>query len=422
MHEENVNENKPEEHLSDEEGYVREDEVEEVLDNDNGEEPSGHDMDLDGLQEGETLEIDMSNNSWTYFDKHQDSIFTVLRHPKLPLVASGGGDNTAYLWTTHSQPPKFVGEIEGHKESVISGGFTADGKYLVTTDMSGLVQVHKASKGGEKWVKFGDLEQVDEVLWVSVHPKYLYFAFGALDGSVWVYQIDEASKSLVQLMSGFSHSLECNGGVFVNWENSDENDMTLLTVSEDGSVASWNCFTGALNFKLSPEDEFKGVESPWVSVASYNHMVAIGGRDGQLAIVNNESGKVVFSTKVLENTEDEAELSIEALAWSNAPSVNLLAVGTVSGDMLLFDTLQWRLRRSIQLEDTITKLAFIDNTPFLIGSSMNGKIYKWDARTTEELFVGVGHNMGILDFCIVEGGKKAVTAGDEGVSLVYSLV
>ncbi|PYD07638.1 hypothetical protein DND62_30245, partial [Pseudomonas syringae pv. pisi] len=51
--------------------------------------------------------------------------------------------------------------------------------------------------------------------------------------------------------------------------------------------------------------------------------------------------------------------------------------------------------------------------------SMNGKLYKWDARTGDELFVGVGHNMGVLDFAIADNGKALITAGDEGVSLIF---
>lgn len=398
---------------------------EEVPDDDpNGPIPDDEDDDVDDVNmdlddpNTETLEIDMSNNSWTYFDQHQDSIFTIFKHPTLPMVVTGGGDNTAYLWTTHTQPPRFVGELQGHKESVITGAFTADGKYVITADMNGFIQVHKSSKGGQKWTKFADLEEVEEVLWVTVHPTQpSFFAFGANDGSVWVYQIDESSKSLVQIMSGFNHSLECNGGIFVNVENDQE--ITLVTISEDGTVVNWNAFTGAVTYKLQPHDDFKGVESPWVSIKAYKNVIAIGGRDGQLVIINNDAGKIVHTVKAIEDVEDVSELSIEALSWCQNPQLNVLAVGLVSGDLLLFDTLQWRLRKSIKIDDTITKLEFIDQTPFLAGSSMNGRVYKWDSRTGEELFVGVGHNMGVLDFVVGDEGKSLITAGDEGVSLIF---
>lgn len=397
--------------------YLNLNEVEEEVPEDaNAVVPDDEDeMEMD--EEADTIEIDMSNNSWSYFDQHKDSIFTIFKHPSLPMVATGGGDNTAFLWTTHTQPPRFVGEIQGHKESVITGGFTGDGKFVVTGDMNGFIQVYKSTKGGQKWVKFADLEEVEEVLFVTVHPTLPYFAFGAVDGSVWVYQIDESSKSLVQIMSGFSHSLECNSGMFM--DSKDENDLSLVTISEDGTIVSWNCFTNEINYRLLPQEDFRTVESPWVSMSIYKNVVAVGGRDGQLVIINNDSGKIVHSIKALENVEDVSELSIEALSWCQSPQVNLLAVGLVSGDLLLFDAQQWRVRKSVKVDDAITKLQFLNNTPILVGSCMNGKIYKWDARTGAELFVGVGHNMGVLDFAVLEDGKKLVTAGDEGVALVF---
>lgn len=412
--------------VQEEDEYLNLNEVEEEIAEDDGPAPEEDDeVDAEGdvdmdMDDGntDTIEIDMSNNSWTYFDQHKDSIFTVFSHPLLPMVVSGGGDNTAFLWTTHTQPPRFVGEIQGHKESVITGGFTSDGAYVITGDMNGYIQVHKSTKGGQKWVKFADLEEVEEILWITVHPSLPYFAFGAIDGSVWCYQIDADSKLLVQLMSGFLHSLECNNGIFVNTDKGEE-ELSLVTISEDGTIVNWNCFTGAVNYKLLPHEDFRGVESPWVSVKALNNVIAVGARDGQLAIINNDNGKLVHMVKTLDSVEDVADMSIEALSWCTAPLINLLAVGLVSGDILLFETQQWRVRKTIKVEDTITKLEFLPGSPVLVGSSMNGCIYKWDARTGEELFAGVGHNMGVLDFAITENGQKLVTAGDEGVSLVF---
>ena len=381
-----------------------------------------HDMNVDG--EGENvLEIDLSNNSWTYFDQHEDSVFTITAHPSLPMVVTGAADHKAKLWTTHKQPPTFVSDINGHKESVIAAKFTFNGEFLITGDMAGNIQVTKASKSGEKWDQFGELNEVEEVLWIETHPSLLYFAFGAVDGSVWVYQIDKSSKSLVNIMSGYSHTLDCTGGVFI--ESNDENNLNLVTISEEGSVVSWNCFTSAINYKLQPHVDFKGVESPWVTIQNNKNIIAIGGRNGQLSIINNDSGKVVHSMMTLDGAEDQAELSVEALSWCKAPSLNILAVGLVHGDIFLFDTKLWRLRNSIKVdkhpdyENAITKLQFIGQTPYLVGSSSNGKVYKWDVRTGEQLFVGVGHNMPIFDFAILDNGKKIATAGDEGVSLVF---
>ncbi|ODQ79758.1 hypothetical protein BABINDRAFT_166866 [Babjeviella inositovora NRRL Y-12698] len=391
---------------------------------DDAPEPVDDDSDAEMVDEDEAgeydaegnLTIDMSNNSWGYFDQHSDSIFTVFTHPTLPLAVTGGGDNTAYMWTTHKQPPQMVTELKGHKESVICGGFTFDGEFAVTGDMNGKILIHQLAKKGQQWQLFAELEEVEEVCWIVTHPTQPVFAFGAADGSVWVYQI---TPQLEQIMSGFSHQDVCNGGRFVNVEDLDS--LTLVTISEDGSIVSWNCFTAQTNYKIGPT-ELKGTSPPWVSISlhnSQNNIMAVGSRDGQLAIVNSTNGTILtfFKVIVLKEDQDESEASIEALSWCDVQPI--ITVGLVSGDVMLLDTKTWRARRTISVDDTITKLQFVANSPLLIGSSMNGKIYKWDSRTGEELFVGVGHNMGILDFAVIEGGKKLLTAGDEGVSLVF---
>ncbi|CAM9019919.1 unnamed protein product [Wickerhamomyces anomalus] len=406
--------------------FIGANEVDEVYEGTNEPEPMSEDEDdVEELQndqdqeeqgEGEDkIEIDMSNNSWGYFDKHEDSVFTVFSHPTLPLVVSGGGDNTVYMWTSHSQPPKFVQQIKGHKESIITGAFTGDGEFLITGDMAGKIMIHQSTKRGQVWKLYAELEEIEEIVWISAHPKQPVFAFGGADGSVWVYQI---TPSVEQIMSGFAHQSESTGGVFVNTDDLDA--LHLVTISTDGSIVGWNGFTGQAEFKLA-ETEFKGQQLPWITLSPQgnSNILAVGSNEGTLAIININNGTVLTTFRVVELKEDQEELdaSIETITWSD--SLPLIALGLVSGAVILFDAKTWRERHSILLEDAITKLEFVKGTPYLIGSSMNGKIYKWDARTGQEIFAGVGHNMGVLDFSVVENGNKLITAGDEGVSLIF---
>ncbi|CCH41491.1 Vegetative incompatibility protein [Wickerhamomyces ciferrii] len=408
--------------------FIAVNEVDEVYEGANEPEPISDDEDVEEIQpeqdqdqdeqiEGgeDRIEIDMSNNSWGYFDKHEDSVFTVIAHPTLPLVASGGGDNTVYLWTSHSQPPKFAQQIKGHNESIITGGFTGDGEFLITGDMAGKILIHQSTKKGQVWKLFGELEETEEIVWISVHPKQPVFAFGGADGSVWVYQI---TPSVEQIMSGFAHQQESTGGVFVNVDDLDA--LHLVTISTDGSIVGWNAFTGSAEFKLS-ETAFKGQTIPWISIKLQpnSNILAIGSNEGTLAIVNITNGSVLTTFRVVELKEDQEELdaSIETISWST--ELPLIALGLVSGAIILFDTKTWKERHSKLLEDAVTKLEFVPGTPYLVGSSMDSRIYKWDSRTGEEVFKGVGHNMGVLDFSVIENGNKLITAGDEGVSLLF---
>ncbi|SCU85015.1 LAFA_0D13388g1_1 [Lachancea sp. 'fantastica'] len=381
----------------------------------------------DGGEGEETLEIDMSNNSMAYFDKHTDSVFTVFTHPTLPLVCSGGGDNTAFLWTSHSQPPKFAGSI-AHSESVIGGGFTSDGQFLVTGDMNGQVLVQKSANGGAKWKESARLQEVEEVVWIKVHPTVPgVFAFGSTDGSVWCYQIDSQTGQLEQIMSQFVHQSDCTMGEFINIEQGDSN-LSLVTCSIDGTIIGWSCYTSQMLFKVSKSD-VKGIEAPWVSLSiapismtKNTPVIACGANNGILAIINCNNGAVLQLSTVIELKEDQEEMdaSIESIAWS--PKLSLMAIGLVCGEVLLYDTLTWRVRHKFVLPDSITKLQFDGPTGYtLIVASIDGKVYIFDARTGSEIHKCVGHNMGVLDFALIENGKKLITAGDEGVSLIFQL-
>lgn len=400
-------------------------EVEEVVDENNldQEEPMDEDYGDDELEgngikfdEEGNIEIDMSNNSQSYFEDHQDSIFTVSTHPTLPIAVTGGGDNVGYLWTTHNSPSKTISKLVGYGESVIASSFTFDGSYLVTGDMSGKIIIFKSMKKGQLWERYDRIiEDVEEVMWIRTHPKQNVFAFGGIDGSVSVYSIE---PTLELIFSGYSHSTECTNGEFVLVDNLDE--LKLVTCSEDGSIIGWNCYTQQTDFKID-NNNLKGLTPPWVSISVNlnSKIIAVGSRDSQIAIINVENGSLLknFTALELKEGDDIYDSSIEAISWCDI--LNLMVVGFVSGDVIIFDSNTWKVRKVLKCQDAVTKIKFLSNSPIFLVSSMDGKIYKWDVRTGELLHECVGHHMGILDFAIDCSGERLITAGDDGVALVF---
>lgn len=377
-------------------------------------EEMGEEMDFD---ENGNIEIDMTNNSQGYFEDHEDSIFAVAAHPTLPLICSGGGDNAANLWVSHKPgQAQLLSKLVGYEESVASVAFTFDGSFLVTGDMNGRVIVYKSTKKGQSWTPFDRmLEDVSEVMWIKCHPTQNVFALGGADGAVVVYQIGE---TLDMIFAGYSHSKECNNGVFV--QVGDENVLKLVTVSEDGSIIGWNCYTQQQEFKFDASN-LKGLSPPWVSICANptTKIVVAGSRDSQVAVINTETGALLTSFTAMELKENDNmyDVSIESLTWCH--QLNLLALGLVSGDIFIFDTNTWKVRRALKCGDAVTKLLFLGDSTILLGSSMDGKVYKWDARTGELLHTCQGHHMGVLDFAVDCSGERLVTAGDDAVSLVF---
>ncbi|KAK9454162.1 WD40-repeat-containing domain protein [Dipodascopsis uninucleata] len=379
--------------------------------------------DVDGEDE-EAEEIDMSNNSTTYFDRHKDSIFMIATHPSLPLAVTGGGDDIGYVWTTHSVPPKLVTTLSGHTDSLISGGFTADGEWLVTGGMDGKIRIWRARSRGQKWEFKDSIEEVEEVTWLSFHPTQPIFAFGANDGSAWVYSL--ASK-VEQLCVLYGHSGVCTAGEFIPVaelaSSPDEEEINLVTIAEDGCLISWSIPAGVPNYRLDPS-QFH-FEAVWVSLKLHptGTSVAIGSVDGKVSVIGLRTGSIIASIDVLEaagkaDMADE-EKSIESLSWCD--TMNILAVGMVAGLICLFDTGSWRLRRSLEVPEAVTKLEFVPGSTDLIVSSMDGVLLKFDARIGSETWKGTGHSSGILDFSIANSGHTIITASDEGVALVYNI-
>lgn len=404
--------------------FVQQNDIQEVVGDDNDEQEP---LSGDETDDGDTLEIDMRNNSTTYFDLHTDSVYLVASHPTLPLVVSGGGDNQAYLWTTCHSPPKVAAQLNEHTESVVAGGFTANGKFLVTGDMSGRLVVWKASSSGEKWTVLSNSQEVEEIVHISFHPKFSMFSVSANDGSVWCYEISDDLENIAVL---HSHSMPTTATVFIP---GDDLQPRMLSASEDGLLILWDVYGSRPLYTIGPS-ELRG-EHPWVSLAlsPTGQTVAAGSMDGLVVLIKVADGsllKTVDTTVIKPETpvgaeqatesQDGEEMSgesVEGLDWSD--KTNLLATGNVDGTIVLWDTQTWRPRCQFQLRDSVTKMKFIPGTQLLTVSGIDGSLSQYDVINNKLVWECLGHNEGILDFAIQNGGKRLISASDDNVCLVF---
>lgn len=385
--------------------------VEEVADEDH---PMSDDED-DGFDEDGNLEIDLTNNSSTYFDQHADSIFLVATHPTLPLVVTGGGDEMGFLWTTHSNPPRVASQLSGHTESLVAGGFTSDGKYLITGDMNGQIRVWRSKSGGEKWEFFSSLQEVDEVICLRIHPRLPVFAISAKDGSIWVYEMGGNKLNNLAVLN--AHSAPVNDILFADVDSDEK--LTLISASDDAGIVCWNVYQSTANYHLGPS-QLKG-EHPWVvlCLSPSGRTFAAGSQDGTMIIVKVDDGTLLQTIDTGVDAEDEESRSVEAIAW--ADKANMVAVGNVGGQIQLWDIATWKVRNTLQIDGAITKLEFIKGTTKLVSSGYDGSLIVWDVITGGKAWQCFGHNAGVLGFAVQDNGRRIISAGDEGVSLVFEI-
>ncbi|KAK5170700.1 60S ribosomal subunit assembly or modification protein [Saxophila tyrrhenica] len=468
---------------------------------------SGDEEDGDGTLE----EIQLQNDSAAHFDHHKDSIFCIAQHPTQPeMVATGAGDDIAYLWD--STPPdgpllprsyesnpqpverkslEVLARLKEQDESVNAITFTLpQGEYVVTGTLAGKMNVYTTPTSTTPSKLVGSAKEVEEINWIlpspnAAHPNTI--AFGANDGSVWVYTLNAADPAapLTIVQTFFLHQAPCTAGC---WS---PDGKLLATVSEDGSLFVWDVFGdaaaagiadpngGQAVVGLTAEDERFRVDGGLYSAAISpgGGIVAVGGAEGQIRVVglprlsqpaNSTAGAKGAGAKtkagggkqapgpkgasaasaasagqagaILASLQAQSD-GVETLDFSQPP-LTLLAAGSVDGSIAIFDAAHnFAVRRQIPAahdEEAVIQVSFVKTAlgtanpigHVLTSCGNDGVVRRWDVRGGTAAagkgllsewrgHRGGGDGGGILGFVQGGGGRRVVTAGDDGVALVF---
>ena len=384
-------------------------------------------------------------------------------------MVTGGGDDVAYIYDasvpagpvlpssyeSNPQPQERQGitplqKLDGHKDSVNAVAFTfPKGEYVVTAGLDGQLRTYQSDKTGTQWKFVADASEVQEINWVEPCPnpdQPNVVALGANDGSVWVYQINAADTAspLTIVQAFYLHTASCTAGAWT------PDGKYLATVSEDSSLYVWDVFeTGQAVVTQTAADQRFEVDGGLYSVACTSSLVAVGGAGGNIRVVglpqaSDKSKKSKGGSKETSSSSGQILASLQAqsdgvetLSFSSPP-LNLLAAGSIDGSIALFDAAhRFAVRRHIKEaheEFAVVKVAFVRNQQkgghILTSAGMDGVLRRWDTRggTTAAGagFIkewkghrGEGEGGGILGFVQGGGGGTIVTAGDDGVSLVF---
>ncbi|KAF7548051.1 hypothetical protein G7Z17_g7328 [Cylindrodendrum hubeiense] len=317
----------------------------------------------------------------------------------------------------------------------------------------------------------GESQEVPEVNWISPCPSSTYantIAIGASDGSVWVYTIDasDAGNPLQIVQSYFLHTGACTAGAWT------PDGLLLATVSEDSSLYVWDVWgeasaknlvgdNGQTVIAMTGVDQRFEVEGGLYSIAvdPKGAFVAVGGAAGAIRVVSlprlaaqsqarsrgaggkadpTTGGQIIAALQIGADSVETLNVTIASVS----PPTTLLAAGSVDGSIVVYDaTRRFAVRRHIagaHEEHSVVKVEFVRNTWLLTSCGMDGVVRRWDIRgagptnpnaaaTAAEAGLqkewrghrGDGEGGGVLGFVQGETGERIITAGDDGVALVY---
>jgi WD40 repeat protein len=357
------------------------------------------------------------------------------------------------------------------------------GQFVASAGLDGRLRVWQGVPDGTKWKFLAESQEVQEISWLAANPSPAHpnvVALGSNDGSVWVYQLStEKGNELQVLQAYYLHTETCTAG---SWSPdgsllatvSEDSSLYVWDVFSDAAAQGLTSTSDSQTVVgLSGLDERFRVEGGLfsVAIAPTGAFVAVGGPEGHIRIVGlprlaavqpstSSSGQGAKSKaggnkqapvkggassagqtgQILASLQAGSD-NVETLSFSSAP-LTLMAAGNVDGSITLFDTAhRFAIRRRIddahyddEAPQAVVKVDFVRKEGsggwLLTSVGYDGVLRRWDARGGTAAAAkglvgewkghrGGGEGGGIMGF--VQGGDagRVITAGDDGVSLVF---
>ncbi|KAF6017019.1 AAMP [Bugula neritina] len=347
----------------------------------------GDEIDMDGEGDGEPLdEAEHIDDSIFTFEAHKEPVFCIKLHPvNHSLVATG------------------------HKDSVTQVSFSADGTYLATGDMSGLIQVWNIATKETVWsFEVADLE------WMQWHRGGSLLLASDADGIVWMWKIPSGSCSTFDfsgVAATICHFLPLNtmlaagygNGVVKIWNLTSPSQQMPTFSGNNGHQGSITCLD---SYSSNPSDN--------------NATLISGSTDGMMNVYNLEKGKLVKSFDCHGSGEEGANSSVESVA--HCSNRVIAAAATTSGDLFIFNLTAMTCALKLNTNQMpITKVIWHQKSPMLYASDTDGVITLWNGLTGENIAKFYGHSAEIHDLSVTEQGVVFATASEDGTAKLYEV-
>jgi len=386
------------------------DEIVNVIDtgDDDGPPPSDDDDDDEYDEGGDTMDGEAdgagamlypdTDDSVLAFTAHSETVFTVATSAVGNVAASGGEDDTAFVWDLATGETKF--ECKGHEDSVICVKFNRDGSLLATGSMDGIIKVWKTESGEEAL----ELDCGDDLTWLDWHPVANFIIAGTDSGSMYMWDVPGANMSF---FSGHSATVSCGG-----WAPDGRN---FLSGGDDAALVLWSPKTGSVINKLHGST-FNLSHDTGIVCAGWHPeggTVASGDGDGTVNISHPKNGKLLKSFKV-------ADGSVESIGLSCGKPTKC-ASGTMDGLLVVHD-----VATGIQLQcfehtaGVVQVLWHRTEANLVYTCALDGIVREWNVAT-KEVKEFTGHKAHVLGFAISADNTKLVSCGEDNKCLVFDI-
>lgn len=323
------------------------------------------------------------------------------------LAMSGGEEDLAYVWDTKTG--EIILKCTGHKDSVIFAELNYNETYLATGDMAGFIQVWSLSDKSSIWNY-----NMDDTIWLKWHKEADILMAGSVYGEVCMWKIPDGDYKFIR-----DYWQRAESGIIL------PDGKRLAVGYGDGTIRIFDIESRTLLASV-PKTTGHTATITALDCHSDNNLILSAAVDGKTILSISQTGKIASILQDL-NSGQEADVDnsnsnwVESVAFCKDPVFQVAATGTLNGQIFIWDISKKVLRDTIEQEGGISKVLWKGTTSLLFSAGLDGILRCFDARSGQCLQLFTGHTKGILDLCISEIGKIALTTSDDQTARIFDI-
>ncbi len=308
--------------------------------------------------------------------------------------------DTAQLWDvqTGEKKQRFI----GHVGLVLMGGFSPDGKYVVTGGADKTARIWEIATGNEVQRLIG---HTNRILWAEFSPDGRYLATSGEDRTARVW--DLRAEAEPRRILTFNKEI---WGQFPAALSPDSHALLYTVDRAINAAAFWDPETGERHFtKLEGMSSF--THYPTFAFSPDNQILLGGKNDGVVWMWDTQSGKELH--QLVGHTE-----LVHSVVFSS--DGRYVLSGSDDKTARLWDAQSGQsLRQFLGHTQGVRAVAFSPDALTVLTGSDDKTGRLWDALTGKELKQFVGHSASVKAVAFSPDGKYVATGSDDQTARVW---